>query len=319
MDKVSIIIPVFNKIKYLKKTLNSIKNQSYENLQVILIDDGSSDGSIEVINEYILEDDRFIFKKQDHAGVAVARNKGLSLADGDYAVFIDADDEIKTDYIATLVNNCRNCDLVVSGLIERDYESKKIINIHKLKNETFTTSEDTKIFNKKNYSILSLPVCKLFKLHIIKHYKLSFPLQDFGEDSIFVLNYLGKIKNIRMINYNGYMNNIIPNTLSRKYVEDIDYQLLAILQSLKENFPQTSKQSWNFMLCRSMKLSLANELKQSKSSFVKECKNLMLNSIFQNIRPSKNFNLNNNIIIFLLKIRMFTFLYYIFKMANCKK
>lgn len=90
--KISVIVPVYNKCEYLEKCLASLCCQTYSNLEIICIDDGSTDGSFDILDRYKKSDDRFIVIRQENCGVSVARNKALSIAQGNYISFIDADD-----------------------------------------------------------------------------------------------------------------------------------------------------------------------------------------------------------------------------------
>lgn len=92
---ISIIIPVYNGEKYLEDCLNSIKNQTFENLEVIIIDDGSSDGSINIARNFVENDGRFIIIETENRGVSRARNLGLEIAKGEYIGFVDCDDIIE--------------------------------------------------------------------------------------------------------------------------------------------------------------------------------------------------------------------------------
>ncbi|MBR5939263.1 glycosyltransferase family 2 protein, partial [Candidatus Saccharibacteria bacterium] len=102
-DKVSIIVPIYNTAKYLSTCLNSIKNQSYENLEIILIDDGSSDDSGKVADDYAKKDSRFKVIHQKNAGQSAARNVGIKKATGKYLGFTDSDDQIKPDFVKSLL------------------------------------------------------------------------------------------------------------------------------------------------------------------------------------------------------------------------
>ena len=316
MKKVSVIIPVYNKGPFLDKCLESVVNQSYENLQIIIIDDGSNDESKEIIHSFLKKDKRFIFIEQTHGGVAMARNRGIEAADGEYLIFLDADDELKKDYVELLVNHCRECQLVVCGLIERDYASQKIVNKIRLKDDKINCSQYSKIFNKPNYSIFSLPACKLFSLSIIKKNGIRFTNQQFGEDSIFVLNYLSKVTSISIIDECAYINNLVPKTLSRKYVKDIDLQLLNILKQLRKSFPTLDEESWNFMLCRSIKLALFNAVRPGFKSFIDECKKLFNNSTYNNIKITSNLGTKDTIVVFMFKNRLSIVLFLIFKFMS---
>ena len=92
MNKISIIIPVYQVEKYIKRCLDSILSQTYSNLEIILIDDGSRDMSGKICDEYTIKDSRIKVIHQDNAGVSVARNKGLDICTGDYVTFVDSDD-----------------------------------------------------------------------------------------------------------------------------------------------------------------------------------------------------------------------------------
>lgn len=316
MKKVSIIVPLYNKISFLKKGLLSLLNQTYKNIEVFIIDDGSTDGSFQYAKKMLVNDKRFIILRQEHSGVSTARNLGLKKANGDFVIFFDADDELRLDYVAELVDNYKNCQLVVSGLVTRNYKTGNFINSYNLNSDQFDTNQYHKIFNKRNYTIFALPICKLFNLKIIRNKGLKFDKQQFGEDSIFVLNYLGQIRKVRVINYSGYINNIIPGTLSRRYVQNIDSQLANILCALKANFPLLDNESWNFMLCRSIKLTLFNAVRPGFKNFIDECKRLFNNSTYNNIKVTSNLGIKDTIVIFMFKNRLSIALFLIFKLMS---
>ena len=96
-DLISIIIPVYNVAVYLPRCLDSILAQTYKNLEIILVDDGSKDNSGKVCDEYALKDSRIKVIHQKNQGVSVARNAGLRIAKGDYIGFVDSDDYIETN------------------------------------------------------------------------------------------------------------------------------------------------------------------------------------------------------------------------------
>ena len=90
--KFSIIVPIFNCQKYLTKCINSLRNQTYKNLEIICIDDGSTDNSKQIIEEFSKQDKRIKLITQQNQGVSVARNNGIKIATGEYIMFVDADD-----------------------------------------------------------------------------------------------------------------------------------------------------------------------------------------------------------------------------------
>lgn len=113
-SKVSIIIPVYNTGKYLYKCLDSIISQTYSNLEIIIVDDGSNDESPKICDDYALKDNRIKVIHKENAGVSKARNAGIEIATGDYFYFPDSDDYIELDTIEYLINLISeyNCDIV---------------------------------------------------------------------------------------------------------------------------------------------------------------------------------------------------------------
>ena len=101
---VSVIIPIYNAEDYIEKCLNSIINQDYRSLEILVINDGSNDGSLEICKRIALHDERIQIISTENCGVSRARNKGLSLASGQYICFIDADDYVDKDYIKKYVD-----------------------------------------------------------------------------------------------------------------------------------------------------------------------------------------------------------------------
>jgi len=101
-DLISVIVPVYNVSEYLKQCIDSIINQSYFNLEIILIDDGSTDGSGDICEEYKNQDSRIVLIHQENGGLSAARNSGIDISKGNYITFIDSDDYIDTDYIEYL-------------------------------------------------------------------------------------------------------------------------------------------------------------------------------------------------------------------------
>ncbi len=114
--KVSLIIPVYNTEKYLRQCLDSVISQTFKEFECICINDGSTDNSLPILQEYINKDIRFKLIDKKNEGVSVARNTGIQNATGKYIVFIDSDDWITKDYIEVLYNTIEkyDCDLVSS-------------------------------------------------------------------------------------------------------------------------------------------------------------------------------------------------------------
>lgn len=116
MVKVSIIIPVYNTAKYLEDCLESASEQTLKDIEIIIVNDDSTDNSEDIIKKFCDKDNRFNYFKQTHKGVSSARNKGIELAKGEYIFFLDSDDIVAEDYFEKLYTNARkyNSDLVLT-------------------------------------------------------------------------------------------------------------------------------------------------------------------------------------------------------------
>lgn len=119
---ISILLPVYNVEKYLPQCLDSVINQTYKNLQIVLIDDGSKDGSWAIMQEYAKRDNRIEIYHQENQGVAATRNHLLEKVKGDYVLFVDSDDWIELNMVEFLVEKSRtkNADIVVCGMVKND-------------------------------------------------------------------------------------------------------------------------------------------------------------------------------------------------------
>lgn len=118
---VSIIIPIYKSEKYLDSCLESVANQTYKDLEIILVDDGSPDNCPQICDEWAKKDDRFKVLHKNNAGVSVARNDALDICSGDYITFVDSDDWIEKDYILDMMSNTGDGVDVVSAGLTYDY------------------------------------------------------------------------------------------------------------------------------------------------------------------------------------------------------
>ena len=109
--KISVVVPVFNSEKYLEKCIDSIINQTYKNIEIILINDGSSDKSEEICNSYLKTYKNIKLINQSNSGVSVARNNGLKSSTGDYVLFVDSDDWLEKDMLEIMVKEIDNFDI----------------------------------------------------------------------------------------------------------------------------------------------------------------------------------------------------------------
>ncbi len=126
----SIIIPLYNKKDYIDRGLRSIISQTFKDFEIIVIDDGSTDGSSIIVEELAAHDSRIVYKRFDNAGVSIARNRGIELAQGEFVLFIDADDWIEADYLEKINNAIfqKSADIYIWGLT-KDYSDRSKVQI----------------------------------------------------------------------------------------------------------------------------------------------------------------------------------------------
>ena len=200
---ISVIIPIYNTGDSAVKLLNKLTKQSYENLEIICVDDGSKDGSFDLVSEFIRQSKlknknlNMTILRQKNQGAAGARNLGLKKASGEYVAFIDSDDEVKKTHIEDLFKGLekdpRNT-LSVCGYVYRRLRMQTEKNF--FTNEIWTGLEEVN-FRAYIVSLLAsdgrmyAAINKMFRLSVIKKAKVEFPVGwDFAEDTMFVLRYL---------------------------------------------------------------------------------------------------------------------------------
>ena len=129
MKKISVIVPAYNVEKYISRCLDSILNQTYHNLEIIVVNDGSTDNTKNIISSYVEKDKRVQIVNQENKGLFHARLAGLEKATGDYIAFVDSDDYISRDYYRVLINEAieKEVDVVVGRIVQENSEGKKWI------------------------------------------------------------------------------------------------------------------------------------------------------------------------------------------------
>lgn len=126
---ISLIMPVFNGSTYIEATLRSIQNQTFTKYELIVVDDGSTDDTIEILEKYSRQDSRIKIIKQNHVGAGEARNKGVEMSSGHYLFFVDSDDLFRKDMLSTLYTRAvlTNADLIVCGYRKFDNETRRTL------------------------------------------------------------------------------------------------------------------------------------------------------------------------------------------------
>ncbi len=208
MPKISIIIPVYNGEKYIRRCLDSVINQTYNDIQIIVINDGSIDNTENILKTY----SDIVLINKENEGVSKARNTGLSLATGDYVYFCDADDYLEKNAFEVLVKEYGENDLLRFGHYVVNGDQKK----EKTNDDDVLAGVNLNFDNEKILEYLISNKTEghlwnyLFKLSVIKENNILFDEELFyQEDVMFLLRYCLNIKNIKIISnpfYNYYVN-----------------------------------------------------------------------------------------------------------------
>lgn len=221
---ISVIIPIYNVEKYLPQCLESVINQTYRNLEVICINDGSPDNSLEILEEYKKKDSRIKVINQQNQGLAGARNTGLDIACGEFIFFLDSDDWLPLNAIELLYNKQKEekADIVIGGRSTITFK-KELEFLPKDYGRTLTFEEYIeKSFKDSNFRAVAWG--KLYKREIIQKNKLYFPKGLLYEDLLFVMKYLYYSNKIVILskdiyNYRYNRENSIVNSIN---IKDID-------------------------------------------------------------------------------------------------
>lgn len=286
---ISIIVPVYNNEKYLKKCIDSLIRQTYKNIEIILIDDGSSDSSLDICNEYGRKDKRIKVISQNNSGANVARHNGIKNSTGDYCMFVDSDDWIEKDSVEILINYLKeeNYDIIkFNGITEPNKKLKNYYDLKELsskkmkKEELFDLLINTKILNNMCFSIYK---SKLFKNISVSNEKISN-----CEDFLTNLEVYTKVKNVLFISNILYHYEINLNSTTKnvdleknlKNIKDLIYVHNRLFDYAKiwkmDNDVIMKKISFNILtIVRSSVFNLFKSKKINKKIFFN-----MINDIF---------------------------------------
>ena len=229
---VSVIVPIYNVEEYLEECLESIRNQTYTNIEVILVNDGSTDGSKEICERFCLQDSRFKLINQENQGQSVARNRGFKESIGQYIMFVDSDDVINTNVLEVLLPYMKpDVDIVECGMT-RDKES---FFLNKIPTTVFEGNSKEAILNCIAFRTVKFcAFTKLYRREIVE--KIPFLEGYIYEDVFTGINYLNHIRKIIVIDYIGYYYRVRPNSTMTKSFHEKDLDIFHVGEKLIESF-----------------------------------------------------------------------------------
>lgn len=338
--KVTVIIPVYNTKKYLETCVNSVIEQTYKNLQIILVDDGSTDGSSSICDRLGKKDFRVEVLHKANEGQGIARNKGLKYAKGEYVCFLDSDDCFELKHIENLVQAFEEnkADIVIGSYTKCKYNGNHIEKFELYQYGVFSSLE---IKNKIMLSLiaadstsskdLGLPmsVCfSLYSMDIIRENNLKFNSERIiaCEDLFFNLNYLYRIKKAVLIKEFGYKYRFNPHSTTKEFdekqierMEKLHFELVDFVNKMKLNEEALTR----IYRCDLAKLRtlLFMIVRSNKTYFIKrkKMKELLNKEIY--IKALKEFSISNyrvslKLTTYLMKFKMIDLLYLVLLMKE---
>jgi glycosyltransferase involved in cell wall biosynthesis len=214
MHTISVIVPIFNAGAYLAKCIESLIHQPYTALQIILVNDGSTDDSLAIAQQYAAQDSRIEVYTQTNRGQSVARNLGLQYAKGEYISFVDADDYVDNDFYTVLMQHIGDLDCVQIGYKRVSAQGKVLL--EKLP---------------KHFHQFTSPCMRLYRRELFTKHDLRFPSGMIYEDVVFSLDFWGTKPSYRILSYTGY--NYLANTSSTTAMRNLVAKEL-LFATLKE-------------------------------------------------------------------------------------
>lgn len=229
MIKVSIVIPVYNVEKYVRRCLDSVVNQTLKEIEIIVVNDGSLDNSLKICEEYQRRDKRIKLYSKKNTGLGLTRNYGLEKANGEFVAFLDSDDYVDLDYYEKLYNKSINNNLDVCYSNCKNLDDKGMINNskrYKFKSDVINSDDVLDVMLKKIYiSGKKIPMSScmaLFRKKIIDKYKLKFESERkyISEDYLFTIDFIHYSERVSYENSVSYYYCYNGSSLTRSYKEN---------------------------------------------------------------------------------------------------
>lgn len=232
---ISIIIPIYNTEKYLIRCIDSVLNSSYQDFELILINDGSKDGCTDICKNYLKKDPRIKYFEQKNEGVSVARNRGIEESRGEWIVFVDSDDFISRDFLSTIAEKeYQNYDLLIFDYFRLKKGKEKAVGSSTIFPNlgTFNYGKNDKVFLtertlnagqlvEKGDTQLCTPWARAYKNSIIRQHSIRFSVGIvIGEDTLFNLEYLQKVESCMYIQKRVYFYEVHLDSTTHRFYKD---------------------------------------------------------------------------------------------------
>lgn len=248
--KISVVVPIYNVEDYLKKCIESIVEQTYKNLEIILVDDGSIDNSLNICRQYQKKDARIHIIHKENGGLVAARKTGIEAATGDYIAFVDGDDWIEENAFEMITKESNFEDVLMFGLQE-DYGYKVVKKTNQIDLGFYQENQIEEIILKMlcdgtffAFGVLPNLVCKVIKASLLKKIANNISHKiTMGEDAVFSYSTIAEAKTVRNINVMPYHYIQRSNSMVRTFTDSSS--IIALYQNmLGVNVPENLKKQW---------------------------------------------------------------------------
>lgn len=288
MPKISIIIPAYNVENYLEECLNSLLNQTLREIEMIIIDDGSSDATPKICDEFSKRDSRIVVVHQKNAGVSEARNKGISFATGEYVMFVDGDDWIEEDACETVYQHLKEkqADSLMFCYVNQSSKGAKKKEIFSQEKIVFEGEEITNRIEKSFIGLTGDELAhperidstisvwgKVYKLDIIKKYHIKYINYNIvpSECQLFNIEYFSKAKKVVYVKeFLYHYRRNTESSVTKRYKKNVIEKWLYWIQYMKEyinqNYPENEKifEAYYNRICFSV-IPISGELLKKKN------------------------------------------------------
>lgn len=277
---ISVIVPIYNVQPYLNRCIDSLLNQTHKNLDIILVNDGSTDCCGEICDEYVKKDTRVKVIHKKNGGLSSARNAGLKLATGDYIGFVDSDDYIENDMYENLIEACLSNKCQVSSILAERVDQHGNIKDSVVLNNNEMFMPVKEYLKDILLHIGSVSVCtKLFNKSILEG--VLFDESKRNEDLLFMLEIIERISGIQNSNQIGYYYTIREGSISNqgfsKTIIDMVDNSIYTLNFVKEKHPNLSREAYRFLLFQHMVYILMiprSEMNKRNNHYINTIKNI---------------------------------------------
>lgn len=331
---ISVIVPVYNVEKYLRTCIDSLLEQTYENIEIIMVDDGSKDASREICEEYACKYEKCKVVHKKNAGLGMARNTGMEYMEGEYVTFVDSDDYLDSKCVENLYKMLvkHNVDMCKGGF-RRITNSGNIVRNRKYGNEVFAGEEAKRKLlprmigsSPTQHDSIEMCVCgAIYNTEIIKKYDIKFPSERelISEDLVFNIDFMQYAHGACTISDIGYNYRVNDRSLTTSYRKDrfeaSKYFYLEIKRKLKVlEYDRMAFLRLDRMFFIYVKMSIGQECKNnfsiSKAEHIDNIKNICSDEIVRKVihhYPKKYLGIKQNIFLKMIDFKLAKLLYFL--------